>query len=114
MFLIINSLVNTLVVSSLHYNQLLPVQVQSVVITSLGTLISDIDVAVGCLTCYGALLSLPAPHREMEVWLKDDIIKEWPWIVEHCVQLLQNPCKYLIIVHVLLYSGFIVGDILFT
>ena len=64
-------------------------------ITYYNTVYTDIDVAVGCLTCYGALLSLTNPHREVEIWLKEETPTGWPWIVQHCVQLLEYDSKYM-------------------
>ena len=54
----------------------------------------DIDIAVGSLTCYGAVLCLHPPLPEVEVWLRDKSDDNWPWIVQHCVSLLQTKCKW--------------------
>ena len=56
----------------------------------------DTDVAVGSLTCYGALLSLSSPHCEVEAWLKGGASEGWPWIVHHCATLVQSTCEYCI------------------
>ena len=60
-------------------------------ISHLLTNIADTDVTVGSLTCFGAILSLSPPIRGVEVWLKNSTSSgEWPWIVKHCVDLIQT------------------------
>lgn len=54
------------------------------------TIRPDIDIAVGSLTCYGAVLCLHPPLPEVEVWLRDKCDDNWPWIIQHCVALLQT------------------------
>ena len=59
----------------------------------------ETDVSIACLTCYGALISLPLPsedsgksslpRREMEAWLKEDPNGRL-WIFDHCVQLIMQ------------------------
>ena len=53
-------------------------------------IIIDTDITVGSLTCYGAILSLNPPVREVQVWLKDETAGQFPWIVEHCLILIKS------------------------
>ena len=61
---------------------------------------SDSDVQVACLTCYGAAVSIAPPLKEVELWLSNsDQTSQGsapdpaPWLVQHCVSLLQTQSK---------------------
>jgi hypothetical protein len=78
--------------NNVPYHQLSSQQYISRILTTLQPITTrhDVDVAVGCLTCYGNLLSLGTPHREVEVWLRGGASSDWPWVVNHCTTLLED------------------------